>query len=145
MDSKDSPGFLLWRTQIAWKRLIEKTLRVHNLTHPQFVILATTAFLTQNDRNVTQIELSKHTSCDINTTSQVLRSLEKNGLIKRIYKAGNEKSKYPKLTELGYSILKPAIQAVENADEIFFGNLNQQELEDFQLITIKLTAEDNLQ
>ena len=135
---RDSPGFLLWKTQITWRRLIEKALQTHGLTHPQFVILTNTAYLTKNDTLVTQVELAKHVSCDITTTSQILRCLEKKGLIKRINKAGNEKSKYPQLTELGYKILKPAIKTVEEVDKIFFNLLAPSELNNFKQIALKL-------
>ena len=139
-DSSESPGFLLWKTQITWKRLIEKALIAHNLTHSQFVLLASIAYLTKDDNTITQIELSRHALFDISTTSQVVRSLEKNGLVMRTNKTGNIKSKYSKLTELGYNILKPAIKVVESIDSRFFESLNQNELKAFKQITTKLTA-----
>ena len=137
-DSKESPGFLLWKTQITWKRMIEKSLYAHDLTHAQFVILASTVYLTRDGEQVTQVELAKHASCDINTTSQILRSLEKKGLIRRLSIEGNEKSKYPVLTEFGYTIFKPAIKTVENVDTEFFSNLTAEEVDKFKLTLLKL-------
>lgn len=138
--SNESPGFLLWKTQLTWKRLIEKSLITHGLTHSQFVILASTEYLTKDGKHVTQVELAKHTAFDINTASQVLRSLEKNGLIIRISKPGNEKSKYPHLTELGYQTLGPAIKTVESVDDVFFSGLAPSELDGFKHIAAKLIA-----
>jgi len=137
-DSKDSPGFLLWKTQITWKRLIEKTLHIYGLTHPQFVVLASIAYFTTDEKHITQVELARHTSIDVNTISQILRLLEKKELIKRTNKIDNEKSKYPKLTDLGYQTLKPAVQAVENADNEFFKKLSFKELTTFKSIASKL-------
>ena len=138
-NSQESPGFLLWKTQITWKRLIEKALIIHGLTHSQFVILASTAYLTKDSKSITQVELAKHTSFDINTASQVLRSLENSGLIIRINKLGNEKSKYPQLTELGHQTLAPAIKTVESIDDLFFSGLDQNEMASFKQIATKLT------
>ena len=122
-DSDNSLGFLLWKVSIKWRRKIEVTLTKYDLTHTQFVMLATTAYLTRNDNMVTQVEIAEFSSCDINTTSQVLRGLEKRLLIVRTVMDGNEKSKYPKLTDFGFNILKPAIKDVEAIDEVFFSAL----------------------
>jgi hypothetical protein len=35
-----SPGFLLWRVGLAWQRLMTATLKPLDLTHVQFVLLA---------------------------------------------------------------------------------------------------------
>ena len=35
-----SPGFLLWRVTLAWQRRIRAALAHHELTHVQFVVLA---------------------------------------------------------------------------------------------------------
>lgn len=138
--SADSPGFLLWKTQIIWRRIIEKKLREHNLTHPQFVVLASVAYLTKNKQSITQVELASHTSCDINTTSQVLRGLESKELIKRINQFGNEKAKYPFLTEEGNRVLKSAIKTVEDTDHDFFSPLDTSELDHLKAIFLKLST-----
>jgi hypothetical protein len=45
--AEESPGFLLWRVSTLWRRAIEAILKPLGLTHPQFVVLATTAWLTR--------------------------------------------------------------------------------------------------
>jgi MarR family transcriptional regulator, organic hydroperoxide resistance regulator len=128
-NANKSPGFLLWKTQLLWRRQIEHALKAYDLTHTQFVILTSTAYLTRNNKHITQVELAEHTLCDINTTSQVLRALERKLLIKRLYQPGNTKCKYPVLTELGYNLLKPAIKAVEDIDSYFFERLSLDKIE----------------
>lgn len=137
-DADDSCGFLLWKTQLIWRRIIERALDQYNLTHTQFVILAVTAYLTRNDNRVTQVEIAKYSLCDINTTSQVLRTLVGKKLITRTNKAGNDKSKYPILTTLGYNTLKSAISSVESVDDCFFGSLNTEKLNIFKTSLIQL-------
>ena len=56
-------------------------------------------------------------------TSQVLRSLENKGYIERLQRTGNEKSKFPRLTKNGESLLKKALPLVETVDLQFFNRL----------------------
>lgn len=116
---EESPGFLLWRVSTLWRRKIEEVLKPIGLTHPQFVILATTAWLTRKNEAVTQVQIGKEAGLDPNTTSQILRSLQSKGYIERSRKQ-DERSKSPSLTKKGGEVLKEALPAVERADAFFF-------------------------
>ncbi len=118
-ESDHSPGFLLWKASTVWRRTLEKVLKEFDLTHPQFVILATTAYLTRNGENTSQVEIGKKASLDPNTTSQILRGLEKKGLLTREGQM-DQRSKNPFLTSKGQSILQKALPAVEEKDREFF-------------------------
>ena len=125
---EESPGFLLWRVSTFWRRAIEDVLKPLDLTHPQFVILATTAWLTrkvegQEQGKATQIEIAKQAGLDPNTTSQILRGLQTKGLIER-KRTVDERSKYPTLTAKGEESLAKALPAVELADSKFFSQVN---------------------
>lgn len=124
---EDSPGYLLWHVSLAWRSSIQDVLKDLDLTHPQFVVLATTAWLARNKEHTNQIDISKSAGLDPNTTSQVLRGLEAKNFIKRI-RSLNERSKNPTLTELGAKTLKKALPAVEKADLKFFESLSSQEM-----------------
>lgn len=124
---QESPGYLLWCVSIAWRSSIEATLKPLDLTHPQFVVLATTAWLTKDGNHINQIDISKASGLDPNTTSQILRGLEAKKYIKRI-QALNERSKNPSLTHLGSSVLNKALPAVEAADLKFFELLTPKEM-----------------
>ena len=124
---KESPGYLLWRVSLAWRSVIEEVLKPLNLTHPQFVVLATTAWLTKSGDHINQIDISKASRLDPNTTSQILCGLEAKNFIKRL-RSFNEKSKNPILTELGSSVLNNALPAVEQADLKFFELLTPKEM-----------------
>jgi len=119
----ESPGFLLWRTYLVWKRKIEASLAPHDLTHIQFVLLAGLGYLAKDGALVAQNNLAKFTCCDVTMTSQVLRGLEKKRLLQRIQKKGDERAKYPQLTPLGLEKLKVAMKDVEATDKKFFGVL----------------------
>jgi len=123
---EQSPGFLLWHVSTSWRSVIEKTLKAHNLTHPQFVVLATLAWLTQKGNRVTQVKVGRTAGLDPNTTSQILRGLEAKKYIERT--RPDDRSKNPALTALGSEVLKGALPAVEKADADFFILLQSQEL-----------------
>lgn len=124
---EDSPGYLLLKVTSYWRNLIEQALQQFDLTHPQFIALATTAWLTQRNEKVSQIDVSRTTGFDPNTTSQILRALEAKKLIKRT-RSLNERSKNPVLTLLGTEILTQALPAVESTDQFFFDRLNEYEM-----------------
>ena len=120
---EQSPGFLLWQVCTQWRRQMETALITIGLTHPQFVLLASLAWLTKHDAKVTQIELARHCKTDVNMTSQVLRTLERKELIERYQLDGNERSKYSQLTEHGACLIEQAIPLVEEIDRNFFAKL----------------------
>lgn len=122
-----SPGFLLWHISTSWRSAIEATLKKFNLTHPQFVVLASTGWLTSKGDHTTQVTIGKMTGLDPNTTSQVLKGMEKKGLIKRA-PSSDRRAKSVSLTPVGLQILQEALPAVEQADGIFFQSLQEKEL-----------------
>ncbi|MBA3956836.1 MAG: MarR family transcriptional regulator [Parachlamydiaceae bacterium] len=133
-----SPGFLLWQVSTKWRREIETALATVTLTHPQFVLLASLGWLTRHQNDITQIELARHCGTDVNMTSQVLRSLEQKGYIERHRRKGDERSKFPKLTEQGAKLVEQAIPLVEKVDDEFFSTLGSRKTKECINILQKL-------
>jgi DNA-binding MarR family transcriptional regulator len=121
-----SPGFLLWQVSSAWRRKIERVLKKFDLTHPQFVVLITLGWLAQSGKQVTQKDLSHQVFIDTATISQIIRGLEKKGLVMRVRIKGDERAKYPALTDDGAQIVAKALPAVEACDKQFFSGLDNQ-------------------
>jgi len=122
---EDSPGFLLWCISTAWRRSLESVLTPLKLTHPQFVILAATGWLTRQGALTSQRAVGDMAGLDPNTTSQILKGLEKKGLIQR---DTSPRTKHPSLTKEGATLLNQALPAVEQADATFFDPLTSQEI-----------------
>ncbi len=118
-----SPGFLLWRVSTAWRRAVEEALKPCDLTHPQFVILANTGWLTRTGDSISQAEIGRHAGLDPNTTSQILRCLQKKGLIEST-RSADERSKHPTLTTEGLQCLKQSMLVVEGVNTAFFAPLD---------------------
>lgn len=134
---EESPGYLLWRVSTQWRSKIEDTLKSLDLTHPQFVVLTTTGWLTRKNEKINQIDVSRATGLDPNTISQILRGLEAKKLIQR-KRTLDERSKNPSLTAVGFEKLAQALPAVEQADKEFFSFLNLKEISELIYVFQKL-------
>lgn len=122
-NAEDSTGFLVWQVTSLWQREIRRLLEPHDLTHSQFVIMASTHWLSMRQQDVTQILLSEHSKIDPMTTSTVLRTLQKKGLVQRREHATDTRAKTVSLTELGEKVIKQAVVIVEGFDRDFFAPL----------------------
>lgn len=135
--SEDSSGFLLWQVTNLWQREIKKALEPYNLTHSQFVLMASIHWLTLHKQDVTQILLSSHTKIDPMTTSTVLRTLQTKGLLRRQEHLTDTRAKTVGLTDNGKKIIKQAVKTVETFDKTFFATLGgNTKLFNEQLITL---------
>lgn len=139
--AEDSTGFLLWQVTNLWQREIKKALQKYNLTHAQFVLLASMYWFELHHQEVTQIILSAHTKIDPMTTSTVLRTLQSKKLIKRQEHAIDTRAKTVVLTENGKKIIKEAVKTVEKFDEDFFSKLGNKTNE-FNKKLISLLKQD---
>jgi MarR family transcriptional regulator, organic hydroperoxide resistance regulator len=124
--AEDSTGFLLWQVTNLWQREIKKALEKYDLTHSQFVLLASIHWLTLTKQDVTQILLSTHTKIDPMTTSTVLRTLQTKGLIRRQEHSTDTRAKTVALTDSGQKVIKQAVKTIEQFDNAFFGLLGDK-------------------
>ncbi len=109
---------MLWRVTNRWQAVIRAALRPFGLTHVQFVLLAA---LTWAQGELTQIELAHRTRTDPMMTSQVLRALERKGLIERREHPGDGRARLLSVTAAGADLARRANVAVEAAGQSFFG------------------------
>lgn len=128
------------RVYNKWHSMIKKELKKMNLTHPQFVVLASLAYLSQNSSEVTQIMISKLSGIDVMTISQILGLLEKHNFVKRKEHSKDTRAKAVTLNKKGEEILQKAVPLVEQIDEFFFGKLDSDE-EQFKYFLVRLNEE----
>jgi DNA-binding MarR family transcriptional regulator len=122
---EESPGYLLWRATLLWQRAVRDALAPHELTHVQFVMLASAWWLAERGRQPTQKDIAAHAASDQMMASQVLRRLEAKGLVSRAPDAGDARAMIVTLTGEGRARLTAALPDVEAADEAFFGALGE--------------------
>ena len=128
------------RVYNKWHSMIKKELKKMNLTHPQFVVLASLAYLSQDSNEVTQVMISKLSGIDVMTVSQILNLLEKNDFVKRKEHSRDTRAKAVILNKKGEEILQKAVPLVEQIDEIFFEKLNTDEGQ-FKHFLVRLNEE----
>ena len=123
-DAELSPGLLLWRVTNAWQAAQRAALRPFDLTHVQFVLLASLSWQQQeDDRPVTQRQLAEHAGADPMMTSQVLRSLEAKGLVERQPHPTDARARALTATAAGVDLANQANSAVEHVDGDYFAAL----------------------
>ena len=128
------------RVYNKWHSMIKKELKKMNLTHPQFVVLASLAYLLQDSDEVTQVMISKLSGIDVMTVSQILNLLEKNDFVKRKEHSKDTRAKAVILNKKGEETLQKAVPLVEKIDEIFFEKLDTDE-EQFKHFLARLNEE----
>ena len=128
------------RVYNKWHSMIKKELKKMNLTHPQFVVLASLAYLSQDSNEVTQVMISKLSGIDVMTISQILSLLEKHNFVKRKEHSRDTRAKAVILNKKGEEILQKAVPLIEQIDEIFFKKLDTDE-EQFKHFLVRLNEE----
>ena len=128
------------RVYNKWHSMIKKELKKMNLTHPQFVVLASLAYLSQNGNEITQIMISKLAGIDVMTISQILSLLEKQNFVKRKEHSRDTRAKAVILNKKGEETLQKAVPLIEQIDEIFFKKLDTDE-EQFKHFLVRLNEE----
>lgn len=115
-----SPGFLLWKTTLAWQRHVTAALAPLDLTHVQFVLLACTWWLGSQGEQPSQARLAEQAGTDVKMTSQVVRTLERKGLLERAVDPSDSRARRLAPTAQGAALAPRAIAAVEGVDRQFF-------------------------
>lgn len=123
--SEDSSGYLLWQVTTIWQRKIKRVLDEIDLTHTQFVLLASLAWLSKSQPIVTQIDIAKQSNSDRMMVSKVLRTLQSKKLITRHEHETDTRAKCIELTSLGREVIQKALALVESTDIEFFASLGE--------------------
>lgn len=127
---EESTGFLLQKATQSWERRLDGVLRPHNLTLMQFQLLTGIRWLAETDEApITQNQLAMHLNIDRMMTSQVLRRLERRGLVSRVPSQHDRRSNLLSLTLEGEETLSVVLPIVMRTDALFFIQLAQDEAE----------------
>jgi DNA-binding MarR family transcriptional regulator len=123
---EQSPGFLLWRATLSWQRQMRAALAPHDLTHVQFVLLASLWWLQEHGSGPpTQAQLAEQAGTDLMMTSQVVRRLTARGLLTRGRDPADSRAWRLALAPAGHLVLAGALADVEAADQAYFAVLGE--------------------
>jgi len=128
---QESAGFLLWHLTLRWQREIVAALKPFGLTHVQFVLLASTWWLNTHGQQPTQAALAAHAGTDVKMTSQVIRTLEKRGLVTRDVDTTDTRARRLVVTAAGATLAPRAIEVVETVDRALLTPLSPAQAQQF--------------
>jgi len=124
-----------------WQQRLALVLESLGITQTQYAILASLKWFEENKEPTTQTHLGEHAHIEKMTLSKAIRQLEKKGLLSRKKSKSDSRAVLVQFSERGQTLIKKAIVAIENADDEFFMELNEKQLENFKsLVKTVITA-----
>lgn len=139
----DSVGLSFIKVYNLWHTRIKNELRKYNLTHPQFIVLSTLAYLTQYSDEVNQVNIAKHSDIDVMTVSVIIKNLEKFSFVTRKASKKDTRSKVIKLTLKGLDIVNETLPIIEKVDQSFFSVLKTEKSQFNNMLQL-LTATNSI-
>lgn len=133
-DEQISTGFLFWRVYTLWHNEINKHLKLHSLTHTQFVILSVTNWLNLNSKLATQASIVEFSKIDKMTVSKSIRQLELFNFVSRSANATDSRTYTLNLTVAGTALISKLMINIENTDKYFFSFRKQEQLDSFNFL-----------
>lgn len=124
LQPEDSPGFLLWQVTASWQRMIKAALEPHNITHPQFVVMALLLWFKEQGIEPKQSMLINKSKMDKMTISVSIKKLVQLGLIQRKECCDDTRAKIVNLTAKGRALTKKLMTLVEKVDADYFARIS---------------------
>jgi DNA-binding MarR family transcriptional regulator len=124
---EESLGFLLWQTTMLWQRQIKQALDRYQVSHAQFVILATLVWFEAHDYDTTQISIVNWTKLDKMTVSKSLKKLVEMDFVKRVEHKQDTRAKSVYLTKKGKALVTKLIPIIEEIDHKFFNQAPKEQ------------------
>jgi DNA-binding MarR family transcriptional regulator len=115
-DDKNS-GYYLWRTTTKWRAAVDRALNPINLTHAQYMLLASLYGLSSRGTQPSQRELADFSGLEPIYVSKLTRALEQSGLLTRAEHPDDSRALQLTLTEHGTETVRQAIAIVHGLQE----------------------------
>jgi MarR family transcriptional regulator, organic hydroperoxide resistance regulator len=118
-------GFALAQAAQVWRARLTEELADLGVTAPQFFVLA--ALLHIHGRGLeapTQREIGERTGTDANTTSQILRGIERRGLIRRDPHTRDSRAFALTLTPDGLELARECARRARALNDLFFAGVD---------------------
>ena len=118
---ENAVGFVLWRVVHRYVREIDRALAPAGLTHLQFTVLATTAWMGRSSKTVTQVALARFSDIHPMQVSQMLKALEGKGLVARPRSETDTRARRIEVTEAGVAALRRSMPLAIAVQALLFG------------------------
>jgi DNA-binding MarR family transcriptional regulator len=122
-------GFTLLKAAQAWRTEAGSVLSEHGLTVPQFlVVMALYRQARHGWDALTQSEVAVRLGMDANTTSQIVRALERRGLLTRTPHPDDARARALALTPDGIDRGREASASARALNDLFFSAVAPEQL-----------------
>lgn len=122
---KDSIGFQFWKTSNLWRKKQQEALRAFDISHGQFVVIACTIILENKAGEIYQKDIASLSQTDEMTTSQIIKTLQKKGILLKERSLKDKRAFCIQSTKIGKDLLLKTLPIVEEVDESFFKPLKK--------------------
>jgi MarR family transcriptional regulator, organic hydroperoxide resistance regulator len=118
-------GFALAHAAQVWRARLTDALSDLAVTAPQFLVLAALLHIHgRGEEAPTQREIAERTGTDANTTSQILRGIERRGLIRRDAHARDSRAFALSLTPEGLELAGECARRARALNDTFFADVD---------------------
>lgn len=112
----DKPGFKLWQGFLLWQAQVDAALLPYNLTQTSFAILSLVGWLTQDQDQVRQKQITVLAGMQKMQVSLTVQRLLKFGFISVVSSDIDRREKIILLTERGKTVLEETIPLIDAID-----------------------------
>jgi DNA-binding MarR family transcriptional regulator len=112
-EPNDAVGFLLWRTLTAYRRRIEAVLDEVGLTHLQFAVLISVAWLGRQNAEVRQRDIMQQSGIQEAQVSLMIKTLRKKGYLTQEPGERDPRVRSIVVTDAGEEVLAAALPRIE--------------------------------
>jgi DNA-binding MarR family transcriptional regulator len=139
-DTGGGYGFTLMKAAQVWRTEAGLALREHGLTVPQFFVVMALYRQARHDWDpLTQAEVGVRLGMDANTTSQIVRALERRGLLTRTAHPEDGRARALGLTADGIERGRAASATARKLNDVFFSAVAPEQQQAFGAILETLT------
>jgi DNA-binding MarR family transcriptional regulator len=122
-------GYALLHAAQTWRAEATAVLAPHGLTVPQFlVVMALFRQARHQWAALSQSEISSRLDMDANTTSQIVRGLERRGILERSARLGDARARDLSLTPTGLQLARTASADARRLNDTYFSVIRPDQL-----------------
>lgn len=123
-DLRESTGYLFSKVNNLVQGELRRGLGALGITPPQFTVLAALENVSGSGSCITQAQIARYAGMDVMTVSQVIRTLERRGLLARTQSPKDARARAVRLLPEGTAVLGQAFPIVHRVTDELFGCLD---------------------
>jgi DNA-binding MarR family transcriptional regulator len=122
-------GYTLMHAAQTWRTEATAVLKPHGLTVPQFLVVMALYRQARHDwAPLTQTEIAARLGMDANTTSQIVRGLERRGILQRSRHPADARAMALALTAAGQDTARNASADARQLNDTYFSVISAEQL-----------------